>query len=692
MNKFKVEIPDFDYWQRLIPCQAASETYGCPVNTDARGYVRAIAEGRYAEAYAIARGPNPFASICGRVCGAPCEKSCRRGEIDDKPIGIRALKRFVTEQYGSERNTPSGKESIPSRVKDFEADPLEEGVFRGMRFGNSSHMDVAAIKELMQTVSFTDQKAKNTGHKVAIIGAGCAGLTAAHDLALMGYRVTVFEKAAVGGGMLSLGVPVFRLPRDLVQAEIEVVKVLGVDIKYNMEVGKDFLISDLKKEGFEAFIIAIGLHVGRPLPIEGKDLHGVKSAVQFLANYNTGIFDEVGKKVVIIGGGDVAMDAARCAARMPVRKEGMKKDEQGREVFRVEKAVVESERTVHLLCLESWDILPASPFEVRGAMEEGIRINPSYGPNKFIGKDGKLAYCEFKAVKSIFDESGRFNPSYYEDKKMIVEADTVILAIGQMSDNSFLRDEDGVELTPRGIFKLNPETGATTAPEVFCAGDVATGPKLFINAVEQGHRVSRSVHEFFTKKKIVVKKTGRMEEVECETKQLKIALEDTRHLPIINEDYCTTWRDEPSELHAEERIGDTEIELGYGEKDALLQGSRCLICSTNTIFDSEKCIMCNGCVDVCPEYCLRLVRLEDIEGDEALQELLKSRFGKTQEELAEETQADLNWYEDLPWSSGGSVMLKDETRCIRCSSCEQRCPTDTITMEKFSFKEELVYE
>ncbi len=269
---YPVELPDVNYFARQVLCRE-----GCPVRTDSGGYVQAIAEGRYEEAYIIARIPNPFASICGRVCAAPCEAKCRRGALDAS-VSIRALKRFVCEKFGVESD-----DFDLNRVYPELGDPRRE------RMG---------------------------GHrKVAVIGAGPAGLSCAHELALMGFAPTVFEAHNVAGGMLVLGVPEYRLPRDIIRAEIEAIVSLGVEIRYSSKLGRDFALADLKQQGFEAVFLALGAHKSRELTIEGVQNDGVLRAIEFLLNVNLGFRVSLGRKVVVIGGGNVAFDVARSVVR-----------------------------------------------------------------------------------------------------------------------------------------------------------------------------------------------------------------------------------------------------------------------------------------------------------------------------------------------------------------------------------------
>ena len=618
-RQFRVEIPDIEYWQRQVKCQ-----WGCPVRTDARGYVIAIAEGRYLDAYRMARAPNPFASICGRVCGAPCEVDCRRGSIDE-PVTIRALKRFVTEKYGVESGDPGATIAFSTARRD-PANP-------------------------------------RAGTRVAIIGAGVAGLTAAHDLALLGYRVTVFERDAVAGGMLMTGVPVYRLPRDLVRMEIDAILSLGVELRLNVAVGTDTTIPRMRQEGFEAILIASGLQKGRALTIEGGDAAGVIHGIDFLKAVNTGKPANIGERVVVIGGGNVAFDVARSAVRRPGRSEAQdfyEATDSSRMALRT------GAKEVHLVCLESREEMPADELEIKEGTEEGVTLHTSRGPLRIITENGKVAGLATRRVKSVFDASGRFNPAFEEEPGEIIPADTVMLSIGQSADVGFLKDVPELKMS-RGLVEIDPVTKRTSIPYIFASGDVAEGARLFINAVASGQRAAVSIDEYLRGSTLHEERTG------------------TFTLPPAHgmvEGYLQFDRFNPPVIEPPERVSGTKIiELNFEEPVAREQGERCLKCHINTIFNGEECILCNGCVDVCPTYCLALVPLTQIAADPRLEKVLVRRYGLDVARLgAEEGPAAVR--------ATGSAMLKDEELCIRCGYCAKRCPTGAVTMEHFGYQQQ----
>ena len=604
----------------------------CPVHTQAGRYVSLIAEGKYQDAYRYARMPNPFASICGRVCGHPCEPACRRGEFD-LPISIRALKRFVTERYGPESRNP---------------------------------IDV-----------FSNQSRPTNAEKVAVIGSGPAGMSAAHDLALLGYPVTVFEAAAVPGGMMHLGIPEYRLPRDVLQAQIREILDLGPQLKLNMRLGRDFSLEDLRRQGYKAVLMAFGLHRSRDLNLPGHELDGVVKGIDFLLNVNLGYRFEVGKKVVVIGGGNVAIDVARSAMReqqkmategLPNELTSSEMDVAMKEFMDVSRAALRmGAREVQLVCLESRAEMPASEEEIEEGLLEGMKLYPSLGPKQFIGANGRLTGLEVMRCLSVFDENKRFNPKFEAGTEFVIPCDTVILAIGQSSDVSFLTPADAVETTRQGTLKIDPATLMTTAPGIFAAGDIAFGPRLIINAVADGKKAAVEIDKYL-----------RGPEWKPKSRYVQVTVLDHHEMAAHYDEYS---RLNVPVLAIDRRTGVAEVETGYTEAQARSEASRCLRCWINTIFEGTQttgteCILCGGCVDVCPENCLSLVPLKSF----AFTDEDKERLRKEQElrsfDLQHVAPEELNELE-------GSVMVKDETICIRCGLCAERCPAHTITMEAF---------
>ena len=616
-------LDDSTYWTEMVKCRHA-----CPVNTDACGYVTAIAEGRYEDAYRIARATNPFASICGRVCGAPCEANCRRGDLDS-PIAIRALKRFVTTLHGP-----------------------ETGDYKKYRSFNNPRM-----------------LPPNRGdyERVAIVGGGVSGLTVAHDLVQTGYKVTVFEASAEPGGMLTAGVPVFRLPRDLVRHEIQAILSLGVELKCNLRLGRDFTVQSLRQEGYKAIFLGIGLPRGRKLDLPGADTPGVYDGMEFLRAFNEGKPLPLGRRVVVIGGGNVAYDVARSAIR-PVealdREEALGEMGRGEQVaYDVARSALRmsGDKEVHVVCLESRAEMPADEVEIVEGEEEGIRLHDGRGPREVIVQKGKVGGLRVVKCLSVFNAEGRFEPRYDEAAVEDIAADTVIFAIGQTSELSFLAPEDGVA-SDRGLIKVNPKTYQTTAPDVFACGDIAHGPRLFIDAVASAHTAARSMHDFLRQMRTDV----------VLRKQWKPAAY------TMAEGWYGWDRENPPSLPSERRAASLDnTEENYPEALARQQAARCLRCNVNTVFDTSLCIACNGCVDVCPENLIKLVGLSCLPEDDAWARISQDGFG-----IGE---AEFRALPDAQKDEFGGVMLKDETTCIRCSMCASRCPTHAITMQHFDF-------
>ena len=620
----RLRIPDAErYWVEQVKCRV-----GCPVFTDACGYVTAVAEGRDEDAYAIARATNPFVSICGRICGAPCERACRRGSVD-APVSIRAIKRWACEKFGNDT-------------------------------GSSVHYHRHADARMLPARG-------DYAEKVAVVGAGVAGLTVAHDLARAGYKVTVFEANPVPGGMLTLGVPLYRLPRELVKAEIDAILSLGVELRTNAPVGvPGRTLEDLRREGFRAFFLGAGLQGSRRLKIPGADLPGVVNGLEFLKLVNLGEPVEIGPRVLVIGGGNVAFDVARTALRNA---------DDETEDFRVTADVARTAArrrgvtAVHVACLESLEEMPADRVEIDEGQHEGLHLHTSLGPRAIHG-DGRVEGVEFARCLSVFDQERRFAPQFDESVRETVACDTVIFAIGQHAELSFLRPEDGVLLTDRGLVKVDPDTLQTSRPDVFAGGDVVLGPRLFIDAIASGQVAARGIHDYLRRSTTSV--------------ELRSAWAPAVY--TMGEDWESRARalppsvaPAPSELPT---AGERLVEENYPEAEARRQAERCLRCDVQTCFEAPKCIACNGCVDVCPDDCLHLVGLSQVAQDPRLLALAEAQLGVTAPQLAS--------FEPLELDALGGVMLKDETACIRCSMCASRCPTHAFTMQKFTFHRELV--
>jgi NADPH-dependent glutamate synthase beta subunit-like oxidoreductase len=576
--------------------------------------VQAIGISKDEEAYLLARAPNPFAYVLGRICAHPCEDNCRRGKIDE-PIAICALKRYATDRHNlGTGHDPARKKLAPAPKRD---------------------------------------------KRIAIVGAGVCGLTCAHDLALLGYTVEVFESAPVPGGMLYLGIPQFRLPREIIKMEVDNILAMGVTLHTRVTIGRDISFADLRSK-FDSVLLATGLNKGRELNIPGAHLAGVYNGIDFLINVNLGFEIELGKRVVVVGGGNVAIDVARAAVRL-VQEGSMESAGESLQpaLDAARLAMRAGAEEVDLVSLESRAQMPAWKGEVDEAQQEGIVVDNGWGPKEIVGENGVVIGLKVRRCLTVFDENGRFNPAFSEEEK-IIPCDSVILAIGQQADLSFLGGDEGVQITPRGILKIDEDL-STTLPGVFAGGDVAFGPRVLVEAVANGHRAARSIHVYLSGK---TKKTVRS----------RFRIMPNWSMPRA---FLTTPRQKMPVLAANRRIGIAEVELGFDEEQGRAEGLRCLNCQVNTIFDGSKCILCAGCVDVCPENCLRLVDLAQVSGDERYDALIQNRYGVPAAELQ---------------TGRAGAIIKNEEKCIRCGLCADRCPTGAITMESLEQQEREVFE
>jgi NADH-quinone oxidoreductase subunit F len=470
--------------------------HACPAGIDVPNYVAAIAEGQYAQAVDIIRERNPFPAVCGRICIHPCELKCRRGELDE-PVAIRSLKRYAADWYFEQSDQP---------VTLFP---------------------------------------KTRNQKVAIVGAGPAGLTCGYFLAKMGYPVTVFEAQAVAGGMLGITVPDFRLPRDIIQKEIDYIQSCGVEIRYNTPIDARHTVTDLKEEGYNAVFIAAGAQSSKKVGVPGEEegLGGLYYGLKFLSDIKTGQVISLQGRVVVIGGGNVAIDVARTALRLGARE-------------------------VQLFCLEARDEMPAWEKEIGEAVEEGIILNPSWGPKEIKQENGKVTAIEFVRCLSVFDNEGRFKPTFDLETTRLVKADAVIISIGQAPDLSFLSRDSQLERALWGTLTVDENTLATNIPGIFAGGDFTTGPTFVIRAIASGRRAALAIDQYLRgiqgRVQIPDEKTAFKAEAllaqEEETIQAKPRMKTVLHTP-------------------QERIKDfREVEIGLSDVQAHSEARRCLRC------------------------------------------------------------------------------------------------------------------
>lgn len=503
------------------PCKAACID-ACPIHTNVLGYVKLIAEGKFKEAFLLNRVVNPFPSVCGDVCYAPCERVCNRGQIEE-PIAIRHLKKFAA-----------------SQVK------IEE-------------LEVPQVAR--------------SGKRVAVIGAGPAGLSAANDLALKGHEVTVYEALPEPGGMLRYGIPEYRLPKETLRKEIDYIRRLGVEIKTGIEIGKDLSLSDLRKR-FDAVFIGVGGRKGMRLEVEGAKEEtpaGVTDGIHFLQRVNLGKEVTIGKRVCVVGGGNTAIDCARTVKRLGA--------EEVRLVYRRSRAE-----------------MPAAPEEVEAALQEGIAIDFLTNPTRFVSEGGKLASMEcIRMELGEPDESGRRRPIPVAGSEFSVPVDMVIAALGQVPDTGFVR-ELGIAVDERGWISVDPLTGATNCEGVFSGGDVVTGPAYVIDAIAAGKRAARSIDRYLQGQPLLT--------VEEEKKPENLSEEDAARL---KDRFGTESRVPMKEIPVEGRLqGFQEVALPYTLEEARREASRCLAGKI------EGCIQCGECERRCEPGAIRYDARDEI--------------------------------------------------------------------------------
>jgi NADPH-dependent glutamate synthase beta subunit-like oxidoreductase len=468
----------------LIPCK-----YACPANVDVPRYVKLISEGRFAEAGAVIREKLPLPNILAHACSRPCETVCRRRDINEA-ISICSLKRFAMDN-----ETETWKD----------------------RLGLAS----------------------STGKKAAIVGSGSAGLSAAYYLARLGHSVTIYETMPEPGGMMRYGVQEYRLPKEIVDKDIREIINLGVEIKTDVAFGKDFTLESLKNEGYDAILIAVGLQTSRKLKVEGANLAGVIGGLDFLRNVRIGRTSKLKGKVLVIGGGSVAMDTALTALRTGASD-------------------------VNLACLEKNDEMPAFPWEVQQALEEGVKIQNSVGVKKILGENGRVATVELMRCLSVFDEEGRFNPSFNEEETTQIETDMLLVAVGQAPDLSW-QATSHIEMSKRELADVDPSTMETSVPGVFACGDIVEGPTSIVKASASGRKAVFAIDKY-------TGGTGNLVDSFAEVEKPNPWLGKVEKFGYKQSPQMTC-------LPIEERKGNfSEVELGYDEEMAREEANRCLRC------------------------------------------------------------------------------------------------------------------
>ena len=570
-----------EYFHKVVDCQ-----WACPAHTDVPEYIRLIAQGRFSDAYIENRKSNVFPGILGRVCDRPCEPACRRGRIEDRPVAICRLKRVAAD-----------------------------------------HRDDV-------TASLPKAPQQTNGKRVALIGAGCASLTVANDLAPLGYEVTIFEALEKTGGLMRTNIPQFRLPPKVLDEEIGYILDMGVDLKMNHRIDS---MKDLLDDGFDAVFVGTGAPRGKNLEIPGRyDSENIHIGIDWLESVAFEHIEKIGKKVLIIGVGNTAMDCCRTSLRIGAND-------------------------VKVMARKPRGFFKASDWELEDAEEENVEIIVNHSPKEFVLEDGKLIGMVFELMEYIVDEQGRIDRGIVTGE-VTIPCDDVILAIGQ--DNAFpwIERDIGIEFDEWECPVVDEETMMCSRDGIFFGGDSAFGPKNIIWAVAHGHEAAISIHKH------------------CQGESLKDRLPDGVNLASqkmgmhewsYSNDYDPAARRLMPHVDLKERFKklDIEVELGFTAEQAIQEVERCLNCDIQTVFAAKLCIECDACIDICPVNCLTIAE----NGDEAD---LRTRLSAPAENLEQALYVS----EDLPQTS--RVMVKDEDLCVHCGLCAERCPTGAWDMQK----------
>ncbi len=570
-----------EYFHKVVDCQ-----WACPAHTDVPEYIRLIAQGRFSDAYIENRLSNVFPGILGRVCDRPCEPACRRGRVEDRPVAICRLK----------------------RVADDHRDDISD--------------------RLPQAAS------KSNGKKVALLGAGCASLTVANDLAPLGYEVTIFEALDATGGLMRTNIPQFRLPPKVLDEEIGYILNMGVDLQLNHRIDS---MQELLGEGYDAVFVGTGAPRGKNLEIPGRyDSEKIHIGIDWLESVAFEHIEKIGEKVLIIGVGNTAMDCCRTSLRIGAKN-------------------------VKVMARKPRGFFKASEWELEDAEEENVEIIVNHSPKEFVHENGKLVGMTFELMEYEIDAAGRIDRGTVTGEETL-PCDDVILAIGQ--DNAFpwMERDVGIEFDKWECPVVDEETMMCSRDGVFFGGDSAFGPKNIIWAVAHGHEAAISMHKY------------------CQGEDLKnrlpagINLSSQKmgmHEWSYSNDYDSAARRLMPHVDLKERFKklDIEVELGFTVEQTIQEVERCLNCDIQTVFAAELCIECDACIDICPVNCLTMTE----NGDEAE---LRTRLSAPAENLEQALYVS----EDLPQT--GRVMVKDEDLCVHCGLCAERCPTGAWDMQK----------
>lgn len=578
------DITNPEYFHKVVDCQ-----YACPAHTPVPEYIRLIAAERYTDAYMINWESNVFPGILGRTCDRPCEPACRRVRVEEEPVAICRLKRVAADFKGE-------------------------------------------IKDRLPSIP-----AEKNGKKIALIGAGPASLTVARDLAPLGYTLHLFDDQKKGGGMMRSQIPAFRLPEEVLDEEVNYILDMGIETHFNRRVQSMRKILDM---GYDAVFVGTGAPKGGDLPRlpgrwEAKE--HIHIGIDWLASVAFGHTESVGEKVIVLGGGNTAMDCCRTSLRLG-----------GKDV----KVIVRS----------PFETMKASPWEKEDAMREGIPILNNHVPKEFVHENGKLKGMYFEKVNAIWDEDGKRHLIPTGEPLVFVEADDVLIAIGQDNHCPWIERDLGIEFGKWDLPVLDKVTFQSTLPKVFFGGDAAFGPENIITAVAHGHQAAISI-DLFCKGQDVHDRPAPTTNLLSQKMGIHEWLYDNGIVP----DLRFPVPHAPLAESLENRY--LEVELGFDRATAFKEAQRCLNCDVQTVFTENKCIECDACVDICPVDCINFIINEE---EPVLREKLRIP--------ALELTQDLYVSEDLPT---GRVMVKDENVCLHCGLCAERCPTSAWDMQRY---------
>jgi NADPH-dependent glutamate synthase beta subunit-like oxidoreductase len=580
-------IKDSEYYHKVVDCQ-----YACPAHTPVPHYIRLIAAGKYTEAYMVNWESNVFPGVLGRTCDRPCEPACRRGRIEEEPVAICRLKRVAA---------------------DFKDD----------------------IAQYLPEIP----KVKN-GKKIAIIGAGPAGLTVARDLAPLGYEIHMYDDQTKGGGMMRSQIPSFRLPNSVLDQEVNVILDMDIVKHFNQYVTS---LKEIINGGYDAVFVATGAPKGKDLPNlpgrwDAKD--NIHIGIEWLANVAFEHTHKIGKKVIVLGGGNTAMDCCRTSRRLG-----------GEEV----KVLVRS----------PFKEMKASPWEKEDAIHEDIPILENHVPKSFVSENGQLKGMFFEKVEAQYDEKGKRKLVPTGEPDVFIEADDVIIAIGQENRFEWIEKDLGVEFNEWEMPVVNETTFASTRAGVFFGGDAALGPKNVITAVAQGHQAAISIDKHCQGRDINDRPAPDVTLIST-----KMGIHEWSYDNGVSADLRFVVPQEDKKITLADRK--KEVELGFDLTSAFKEAERCLNCDVQTVFMEDKCIECDACMDVCPTQCINFT--ENAEENDLRANLLIPALDKSQDILVSDI------------LKTGKVMVKDEDVCLHCGLCAERCPTSAWDMQKFMYK------